>query len=265
MKLPLIQVDAFTSAVFGGNPAAIVPLPEWLSAEIMQNIAMENQLSETAFFVPEGDGFRLRWFTPNKEVDLCGHATLAAAHVLFTEHAYPGEVVVFDSRSGRLPVRRDDYRYTMDFPVDDLGSCDVPTAQVEDALGSAVRELLRGKDDILAVLDSAEAVAGLTPDIRKIAEIEARGILVTAAGETCDFVSRCFFPRFGIDEDPVTGSAHTTMTPYWAEKLEKTELTAKQISPRGGDLECVLSGHRVFLSGQAVTYLRGEILLDDIA
>lgn len=261
MKLPLIQVDAFTSAIFGGNPAAVVPLSNWLPVEVMQNIAMENQLSETAFFVPEGKGYRLRWFTPKKEVDLCGHATLAAAHVIFNEESFPGEEIRFESRSGLLPVKRKQSGYEMDFPVDEPGPCPVSRERVESAIGCEVKEILEGREDIVAVVDSREAVAGLSPDFRKISGIDTRGILVTAPGHDCDFVSRCFFPRFGIDEDPVTGSAHTTMVPYWAKVLGKETFIAKQISRRGGELECFLSGNRVILRGQAITYLRGEIEL----
>lgn len=259
MKIPLTQVDAFTSSVFGGNPAAVVPLGEWLPSDVMQKIAMENQLSETAFFVPEGSGFRLRWFTPNKEVNLCGHATLATAHVIFSQGASRADAIEFETRSGTLTVKRWGTGYEMDFPADKPGPCSISKEKIEESIGSKTKEVLAGREDIVAIVESAKDVARLTPDFRLIAELAVRGILVSARGDQSDFVSRCFFPRFGIDEDPVTGSAHTTLAPYWGEALGRRELRAKQISARGGELECLLAEDRVCLRGQAVTYLRGEI------
>tara|TARA_R110002096_G_scaffold201516_3_gene386107 strand:- start:313 stop:1098 length:786 start_codon:yes stop_codon:yes gene_type:complete len=259
MRLPLLQIDAFASMVFAGNPAAIVPLDSWLSDDLMQSIALENQLSETAFFVEVEGGFDLRWFTPATEVDLCGHATLASAHALFEEMSHPGESIVFHTRSGALTVNRMDEGYEMDFPIDLVEEENEKLKEVAMALGCPVRSLWRGKDDLMAVLDTESAVAALDPDFRKIAEIPTRGILATAPGDSCDFVSRCFFPRFGIDEDPVTGSAHTTMAPYWGGELNLKTLRAAQLSFRGGEVECELVGDRVKLRGQAITFMRGEI------
>ncbi len=259
-RLPIYQVDAFADAVFTGNPAAIVPLDAWLTDEIMQKIAMENQLSETAFFVRTESGFDLRWFTPVFEVDLCGHATLAAAHVIFSELGTAGEEIVFETRSGVLKVENVSGGYRMDCPVDEISV--VSDDQVSSALGISVVELYRGKDDFLAVVANEGEVRALTPDFRRLAELDARGVIVTAradAADNCDFVSRCFFPKYGIDEDPVTGSAHKTMAPYWSGELGRRKLRALQISLRGGQVGCEVVGSRVALSGSAVTFLRGEI------
>ena len=259
MKLPIVQVDAFTNSLFGGNPAAIVPLSDWLPDETMQNIAMENQLSETAFFVPEADGYRLRWFTPLTEVDLCGHATLACAHVIFSENGYEGEDIYFYTRSGKLTVQRESNIYTMDFPKDRVQEDNSAAARISEALGVTVEEVYRGRDDYLAILESEQAVSELQPDFRKLSELDARGVLATARGEEYDFVSRCFFPKFGIDEDPATGSAHTTMAPYWAGKLGNSKLSAFQLSRRGAQIFCDVLEERVLVKGAAVTFLRGEI------
>lgn len=262
-QYPIYQVDAFTDAVFSGNPAAIVPLDAWLPDEVMQQIAMENQLSETAFFVPDGEKFQLRWFTPTVEVDLCGHATLATAHVILTELKKKSDEVVFSSRSGDLPVRKLEDGYTMDFPSDEVTA--TSDELLSESLGAEVRELFRGRHDYLAVLKDEGEVRGLTPDYRKLAGLDARGVLVTAPAadpsSDIDFVSRCFFPRTGIDEDPVTGSAHTTMAPFWSARLARNRLRAFQCSKRGGVVDCEVRGERVFLSGNAVTFLRGEISL----
>ncbi|MDF1859481.1 MAG: PhzF family phenazine biosynthesis protein [Verrucomicrobiales bacterium] len=261
MQLPIYQVDAFAERVFEGNPAAVVPLSSWLPDETMQAIAMENQLSETAFFLPEGEGYALRWFTPTTEVDLCGHATLATAHVLFTEEGVPGESIRFSSRSGILTVNRLERGYSMDFPLDRPGPASELPAEVTEALGATVKEVLRGREDLVAVLESESEVRSLAPAMENIRRLDARGILVTAPGDGCDFVSRCFFPRFGIDEDPVTGSAHTTLAPFWAEVLKTNSLSARQISERGGNVHCHIEGDRISLSGNAVTYLQGRILV----
>lgn len=259
MKLPLYQIDAFASKVFTGNPAAVVPLGEWLPDEVMQAIAMENQLSETAFIIPGEDRVALRWFTPAIEVDLCGHATLASAHVLFTELGWDSDSVTFSSRSGDLTVLNLGAQLEMDFPSDELSSAENEKDEVSSALGCEVLELWRGCDDYMAVVGQETTVRGLKPDFRAVAELPARGIMVTAAGAEADFVSRCFFPAAGIDEDPVTGSAHRTMAPYWAEKLGRSILTAQQVSTRCGEVICEPAGDRVKLRGQALTYLRGEI------
>ncbi|MEM1442981.1 MAG: PhzF family phenazine biosynthesis protein, partial [Verrucomicrobiota bacterium] len=220
--------------------------------------ALENQLSETAFFVREDDHYFLRWFTPTVEVDLCGHATLASAYVLLAELKWETERVVFQSRSGKLIVEELEDGYRMDFPKDEIVK--VEDNGVSAALGAEVTELYKGRHDFLAVLSGESGVRDLEPDFRKVEALEARGILATASAEgpELDFVSRCFFPQSGIDEDPVTGSAHTTMAPFWGERLDKTMLSAAQISERGGKVHCELAGDRVLLTGRAVTFLRGE-------
>ena len=258
MKFEIFQVDAFASAVFEGNPAAVVPLSEWLEDSLLQAIAMENNLSETAFFVPGDGGFRLRWFTPNSEVDLCGHATLAAAHVLFEHLGWASSDVLFVSNSGPLTVRREAGLLAMDFPA-------VPSRPVglvddlQHGLNVLPETVLAGTD-YLVVLDSAATVAALQPDFLRLARLDRRGVIATAPGEDCDFVSRCFYPALDVDEDPVTGSAHCQLAPYWAERLGKTRLAARQLSRRGGQVDCELQGERVVLRGQAVTYLMGRIL-----
>ena len=260
MELTIYQVDAFTNQLFGGNPAAICPLTKWLPTETMQKIALENNLSETAFILPEGDGYHIRWFTPAIEVDLCGHATLATAHALYAEMGYEGEQVVFNSRSGLLTVSKTGDLYTMNFPTDELKVVPIPN-EITTALGIQPMEVFRGKDDYLAIFDNQSTIENFTPDFKILGQLKARGIIASAKGDAVDFISRCFFPAAGIDEDPVTGSAHTTMTPYWAKKLNKTKLSARQLSARGGVLECEHLGDRVNISGQAVTYLRGTISL----
>lgn len=258
MPLSIFQVDAFTSELFAGNPAAVVPIEEWLTDEQMQNIAAENNLSETAFFVKEGESYRLRWFTPTVEVDLCGHATLATAHVLFEELGYPEDEIVFKTRSGLLTVGKENGRLRMNFPADDMSKSEAPDVLFK-ALGIQKTNEVYKSDDYMVVLNSEEEVAALNPDIRMLSEVEARGIIVTAPGNNVDFVSRFFAPQSGVDEDPVTGSAHTKSTPYWSKKLGKEKLNARQVSTRGGDLICTMKGDRVEISGSAVTYLKGEI------
>ncbi len=256
-EIPLYQVDAFTSAVFGGNPAAICPLESWLDDEVLQAIAVENNLSETAFIVPDGDDFHLRWFTPGAEVDLCGHATLATSYVI-ANYLEPGrEVMGFQSRSGRLEVKRDGELYTLDFPVLESAACDCP-ALLREALNAEVLETFDGMD-LMAIVASEEDVRNLKPDMGKIAALETRGVIVTAPGKECDFVSRFFAPKHGIPEDPVTGSAHCLLTPYWAKRLGKTRMTARQLSARGGELVVELNGDRVLISGHAAPYMIGTI------
>ncbi len=255
----LYQVDAFTDKPFGGNPAAVTPLLQWLPDEVMQALANENNLSETAFFVPVDHGFALRWFTPEVEVDLCGHATLAAAHVLFAHLGYTEPVIHFHTRSGLLAVERSAQGYVMDFPADEIRPIATP-ALLEQALGAPVLETWQGRSDLMAVLADVGAVRQLKPDMLALAALGGRGVIATAPGAAdADFVSRCFFPNAGVPEDPVTGSAHTTMTPYWAKRLGKPKLQARQLSARGGVLGCTLAGERVRLEGQAVTYLVGAI------
>lgn len=259
MKLSLFQADAFTSTMFSGNPAAVCPLDEWISDSLMQQIAAENNLSETAFFVERENHFELRWFTPATEVDLCGHATLATAHIMFEELGYKQKALSFETKSGTLMVEREGDKLKMDFPTDDMPAV-VPPEVLFQGLG--VRsDLVFATDDYMVVLESEEAVAELNPNFRLLSEVNARGIIVTAPGDKVDFVSRFFAPQCGIDEDPVTGSAHTKLTPYWAQRLGKTELTARQISKRGGDLLCRYKGDRTEILGEAVTYLKGEITI----
>ncbi|MCE7064339.1 PhzF family phenazine biosynthesis protein [Dyadobacter sp. CY326] len=263
MKLSIYQIDAFTDKLFCGNPAAIVPLNEWLPDETMLNIAAENNLAETAFYVPNENGFHIRWFTPSVEVDLCGHATLAAAYVIFNIQGYEGHSIRFDSRSGELMVECIDDWLTLNFPVDNFHIAVPPPALIESLTDTTMVEVHKGKTDYMVVLESEDAVKNLDLDIIVLSTIPARGIIVTAAGDDVDFVSRFFAPQSGIDEDPVTGSAHTTLIPYWAEKLDKTVMTAKQLSKRGGYLKCELVGDRVHIGGQARLYLKGEILVDE--
>lgn len=258
MQLKIFQIDAFAAKAFEGNPAAVCPLDDWLPTETMQAIAMENNLSETAFFKPTEHGFAIRWFTPAIEVDLCGHATLASAHVLFQHLNYKGQVIRFDSRSGILEVEKRDSGYTLDFPADLLKTEPVVSLHKE-VIGVQPLEAWRGKDDLMLVVKNEQEVLALRPDFRKMTEIPTRGVIVTAQGNEVDFISRCFFPNAGIDEDPVTGSAHTTLIPYWSEKLGKSTLAARQVSPRGGDLKCQMQGARVKISGSCATYLEGTI------
>ena len=262
MKLPIYQLDAFTDTLFTGNPAAVVPLESWLPDELMQQIAAENNLAETAFFVPTDAGFHIRWFTPCTEVDLCGHATLAAAYVLFKIQGYDQPEVAFDSRSGILKVSLDNDWFTLDFPVDHFQVAVPPPALHESMLTVIPVEVFKGKSDYLVVLESEAEVRELQPDIIVLSTVPARGIIVTAPGDEVDFVSRFFAPQSGIDEDPVTGSAHTTLVPYWAKRLEKTQFTARQISKRGGCLRCKLSDDRVCISGQVRLFMVGEIQTD---
>ena len=260
MQLPIYQVDAFADILFAGNPAAVVPLNSWLADAQMQSIAIENNLSETAFFVPAADHLHIRWFTPGAEVDLCGHATLATAHVLYTELGWDKPVIRFHCRKGALRVEKTNTGYAMDFPADTAKPTDM-SALVERALGIRPLAFFRGSDDYLAILENEEQVQNLQPDFRLVAQLEARGLLVSAPGDQHDFISRGFFPRVGIDEDPVTGSAHTLLPPYWAQRLGKTTLSARQISARGGEITCALEKDRVILEGTAQTYLKGTIYI----
>lgn len=261
MELKVYQVDAFASQVFKGNPAAVCPLQEWLPDSVMQNIAMENNLSETAFYVKEKEGLRIRWFTPTVEVDLCGHATLATAFVLFNFEDHTENKIVFNSRSGLLTVTKSANQLTLDFPTDTLSQVNAIEA-LEEGLGVKSIATFKGKTDYLVVIDNEAQVRQLQPDMKKIAQVKARGVIVTARGEKVDFVSRFFGPQSGVDEDPVTGSAHTTLTPYWASVLNKNEFTARQLSARGGELTCRLNGNRVQISGEAQLFLKGTLYID---
>ncbi len=257
MRLKLFQVDAFTSRVFGGNPAAVVPLETWLPDSMLQSIALENNLSETAFFVKEGSGWQLRWFTPTQEVDLCGHATVAAAYVLF-HNVSPGlQRVEFASRSGPLAVTREEDWLVLDFPSRPPQPFTPPPA-IDEILGVSPREVLASRDWV-AVFDSEEQVRALKPDLTRLAQMDTFAVAVTAPGKDVDFVSRFFAPRIGVPEDPVTGSAHCSLVPYWSKRLGKTRLTARQVSARGGELRCEDRGDRVHIAGRAVLYLEGQI------
>jgi len=260
-KLPLYWIDAFTSKVFAGNPAAVVPLERWPDDALMQRIAFENGLAETAFFVRTGEGrYHLRWFTPGAEVELCGHATLATAFTLFTQLGFAGERITFDSLAGPLLVsRRPDRMIELDFPSRPAVPVAPPVALLQ-GLGATPAHYAQAQAN-LAVFSTAAEVRALRPDFAALATLEQYGTIATAPGEDCDFVSRFFAPRVGVPEDPVTGSAHCVLTPYWAARLGKAKLHAKQISTRGGELWCELAGDRVKIAGHAVLYLRGEIMV----
>ncbi len=263
----LYQLDAFTDQLFAGNPAAVCPLTEWLPDSTMQQIAAENNLAETAFYVynVETNRYHIRWFTPLLEVDLCGHATLATAYVIFNLESFTSDAdqILFDSRSGELSVcRQEDGWLILNFPADTFQKAIVQPPALMAGFGQKPLEIYKGKTDYLLVYGSQEDVENLAPDFRELVTLPARGVIVTAKGTDVDFVSRFFAPQVGIDEDPVTGSAHTTLVPYWAEKLGKNELTARQISKRGGYLRCKLNANgRVDIAGQVKLYLTGEILV----
>lgn len=258
MKLQLFQVDAFTNTLFSGNPAAVCPLESWLSEELMQKIAAENNLAETAFFVKEAEGFRIRWFTPTAEVDLCGHATLASAHILYNHLNYQDDILSFQSRSGLLSVKKNGKFLTLNFPTDTYQEITIPEF-LSAAFSIKPVATYKGVLDYMLVFKSQEEIEAIQPDLNLIAKAASRGAIITAPGRDCDFVSRYFAPQFGIPEDPVTGSAHTILTPYWSEKLGKTELSAIQLSKRKGYLNCSYRGDRVEITGEAITYLTGEI------
>jgi PhzF family phenazine biosynthesis protein len=259
MKLPYYHVDAFSSALFRGNPAGVCHLERWLDDATLQLIAAENNLSETAFVVPRGDEFELRWFTPTTEVDLCGHATLATAFVLFTQRGQRGDEVLFRSRSGLLKVARAGDVFTLDFPSRPAEPCPAPEAFVR-GLGAKPVEVFKARD-YLAVFANESEVRQLRPDFAALAGLDCLGIIATAPGSDCDLVSRFFAPSAGINEDPVTGSAHCTLIPYWSRRLGKTKLFARQVSQRGGELFCHDDGERVRIGGRASLYLKGEITI----
>lgn len=257
MKLRQYQVDAFASRAFEGNPAAVCPLDSWLDDGLLQAIAEENNLSETAFFVPSEKGYQLRWFTPVREVDLCGHATLATAHILFEKLGYAQPVITFETRSGDLFVKRNGRQLEMDFPASSLTPCALPAILLE-GLGQRPIEVWAA-EDYVAVFDSETTVRAITPDQALLSQLDLRCVVITAPGDEVDFVSRVFGPKFGIPEDPVTGSAHCELAPYWARKLGKNILNARQVSKRGGTLACEVKADRVVLTGRAVTFMEAEI------
>lgn len=259
-ELPLFQIDAFTSRVFHGNPAAVVPLSEWLPVEVMQKIAAENNLSETAFYVRRGDYYELRWFTPKVEIDLCGHATLATAHLLFTRYDKAATRARFTTQSGWLEVTResaDSLLLALDFPARPPKPCPIPDALLA-AIDAPVEAVLESRD-YLVVLSSEAELRALKPDLARIATLDRFAVIVTAPGTECDFVSRFFAPAQGIPEDPVTGSAHCTLIPYWSRRLGKKQLSARQLSERGGELSCTDRDDRVSIAGHAALYLQGTI------
>lgn len=259
MVIPMYQVDAFASKLFFGNSAAVVMLETVLDETLMQAIAMENNLSETAFMLPKKDGYEIRWFTPTIEVDLCGHATLAAAHVVLNYYqSNHGHTNFYSLKSGILRVDKTGDKLVLDFPVAEFSRCSAPENMLN-ALGISPLEVYKGKDDYMLVLASENDVMHVHPDFKALASIKTRGVIITAKGDKVDFVSRFFAPAAGIDEDPVTGSAHTMLIPYWAEQLKKKQLVAKQCSRRGGELSCELLNKRVKIGGKAKLYFKGEI------
>lgn len=261
-KVKIYQVDAFTDRLFSGNPAAVCILDAWISEETMQFIAAENNLAETAFVVPKGSAYEIRWFTPAVEVDLCGHATLAAAFVLFSCLGQKeSEVVFFSPRSGELRVTQQGETLCLDFPTDILIQYD-NLEQIKRCIGIQAKEVYKGKTDYIAIVDTEEEVRNLKPDLAEIVKLPGRGLIVTAKGDDADFVSRFFAPQAGINEDPVTGSAHTSLIPIWSEKLGKTQLTARQLSARGGKLLCEYRKDRCLIGGEAKLYLTGEINIE---
>jgi PhzF family phenazine biosynthesis protein len=261
MTLTVYQVDAFAGAVFKGNPAAVIPLNNWLDADLMQQIAMENNLSETAFFVKTDDGYDLRWFTPEYEIDLCGHATLASAYVIKTFLEPHVQTIRFTTqKAGVLQTTAKDGVFTLDFPARMPVATETPEKLLESLGVSNAVEVLRSRD-YFVVLPNEAAVLHVEPDYTLMKSLDTIGVIVTAKGQSADVVSRCFYPGAGIPEDPVTGSAHCNIVPYWSSKLGTTKLFAKQLSARGGDLQCELAGDRVLMSGSCVLFLKGEIYL----
>lgn len=260
MTLPIYIIDAFTDKLFGGNPAAVLILEQWLPDQLMQKIAMENNLSETTFLVKENDHYHIRWFTPAVEVKLCGHATLAASYVLFNHFNHPGNTIRFNCLSGALTVTRQGDMFTLDFPANPPTPAQAPD-NLFAALGISGGLVFSTSFDYMVLLENQHAVEDLLPDFNLLATIPARGVVCTAAGDSCDFVSRCFYPQSGINEDPVTGSAHTIMVPFWAGQLNKNTLEALQLSKRKGYLRCSLQDNRVLMTGNAVMYLQGTIQL----
>ena len=261
MKIPLYQIDAFAEQPFAGNPAAVCPLDAWLGDDVMQSIAIENNLSETAFLVGGGGAYDLRWFTPAHEVDLCGHATLASAHVVLNTLEPDCDEVRFSTRSGDLFIKRDGERLLMSFPAIENTPTQTPEG-LEQAIGINIEQTLTSNQDLMVVVADVQAILNLDPDFDFLAtQIKERGLIVTAPGDDCDFVSRFFAPQAGIKEDPVTGSAHCQMVPFWSARLGKKSLLARQLSTRGGTLYCEDAGDRVMLAGKTIPFLEGAITL----
>lgn len=260
MKIPMYQVDAFTETAFKGNPAAICILENWMDDKLMQNIAMENNLSETAFCIVKEDVCELRWFTPEEEIDLCGHATLATAYVIFEILNYPSNKIKFTTQSGILEVEKDEDNIIMEFPLRE-GMKTLITEQLIRALGKEPKEVYESRD-LMAIYDSEQDIQELKPNMEELKLIDTFGIIVTSRGKEVDFVSRYFAPLCGVSEDPVTGSAHCTLVPYWSKVLGKKKLIAKQLSKRGGMLKCEDMGHTIKIAGKAKLFFKGEIYID---
>lgn len=260
MTIDIYKLDAFTDRLFSGNPAGVCLLDEWIDENLMHKIAAENNLAETAFIVPKDGLYEIRWFSPSVEIALCGHATLASTYVLMNELKVPGNPLHFLSHlSGSLFVKKlDNGQFELDFPTDSYHECPVPDI-IHKSFGIAPVECYKGKTDIMLVYPSQETIGNMVPDLKLLAQAEGRGVIVTAPGKDSDFVSRFFAPQSGIDEDPVTGSSHTTLTPYWAKRLNKITLEARQLSKRGGKLTCTYKNNRTFISGSVVLYLKGKI------
>lgn len=257
--MKIFQVDAFTDHVFGGNPAAVIPLESWCAEEKMQQIAMENNLSETAFFVKEGNQFHIKWFTPEMEIDLCGHATLASGHVIFNHLGYREDTIRFHYGGGSLSITKNNALLSMDFPSVNAEKTDISNL-LSESLGGNPVELYQSRD-LMVVYNSEEEIISREPDFIKMSEVDTLGVIITAPGKNVDFVSRFFAPRAGINEDPVTGSAHCMLIPYWAKRLKKNRLNALQLSKRIGKLSCEYKGERVEISGNAITYMIGEVYI----
>ena len=260
MELSLYQIDAFASKPFEGNPAAVCPLDEWLPDHLMQSIAQENNLSETAFFIPTDKGFHIRWFTPTSEVDLCGHATLASAYVLFNILGYKNDKVEFNSKSGILTVTKNNEWLVLNFPAQPPVLCDTPK-EILKAFDIAPIECLKSEDYIV-VFEREIDVESAQPDLEQLKKLDLRGVIITAKSSRYDFIARFFAPKYGVPEDPVTGSAYTQLAPYWASKIGSKRFHVKQVSSRGGELSCEIVDDRVLISGKAVSYLEGKIKIE---
>ncbi len=258
IKQSIFQVDAFTSTLYMGNPAAVCPLESWLDDRLMQLIARENNLSETAFIVPDGAHYQIRWFTPNTEVDLCGHATLASAFVLFEVLGHQGKEILFKSNSGILTVKKEGDLLQMDFPALPFTKIDPSTALIE-AIKITPDEVYQSTFDTLCIFNDAELIKQAKPDLNALANIACRGIIFSAPATESDVYSRCFYPGCDVPEDPVTGSAHCVIAPYWCARLNKQKIHARQGGSRQGELWCELKGERVLLSGYSQLYLEGKI------
>jgi len=257
LKLNLYQIDAFAKNIFEGNPAAVCPLDKWLEDNILQKIANENNLSETAFFVKEKNKFHIRWFTPSNEVDMCGHATLASAYVIFEILNYKESEIIFNSKSGLLKVTKDDDKFKMNFPIQEIIKCDIPNS-ISKAFEIQPIECYKSMDYIL-IFENEEDILNAKPNLALLRDIDTRGVIITSKSKKYDFINRFFAPKYGIDEDPVTGSAFTQLIPYWNKALNKDSFVAKQVSQRGGEVFCKLQNNRVEISGYAKKYLEGVI------